>query len=134
MTIRDDATEQEVYGPTREGAASLHTTEAAQPRRKTGGRRKKRRGAPLGNQNARKHGYYSKLLTPEQLRRLPKARAMDGFDQEIVLMRLKMGALLAQPDFNFTLFFRAMASFGRMFANTNRIRSGAKQVGIDSSL
>lgn len=101
---------------------------------KTGGRRKKRRGAPLGNQNARKHGFYSRVLTPEQLRRLPKARAMDGFDQETALIRLRLGALMAQSDPNFTLFFRAMGTFIRMIGNTNRIRSSLKQLGIDSSL
>ena len=33
------------------------------------------RGAPIGNQNARKHGLYSRRLSPDQLAVLPEARA-----------------------------------------------------------
>ncbi len=133
MEYLADAKGQSMDRLTDEGAAPA-SQEQPEKRRKTGGRRKKRRGAPLGNQNARKHGYYSKLLTPEQIRRLPRARATDGFDEEVALMRLMMGTLMGQSDRNFTLLVRAMGTFSRMISNTNRIRSSLKRIGIDSSL
>ena len=46
-----------------------------------------RTGAPVGNQNARKHGYYSKHVPPELQERVSEALDIPGLDHEIALMR-----------------------------------------------
>ena len=120
----DGSPEQERINPARDGAqpSSGNPQGPAEPRRKTSGRRKKRRGAPLGNQNARKHGYYSRHLTPEQIKLLPRARAHAGYDEEIAVMRLKIAALMSCPDTSPELFLRAMRTLMRMVENSERIR------------
>src|SRR5512140_3350963 len=59
-----------------------------------------RGGAPQGNQNARKHGLYSKVLTPEEQAALPEATALDGLDREIAIVRIKIGGILASDPTN----------------------------------
>jgi hypothetical protein len=59
-----------------------------------------RGGAPRGNQNARKHGLYSKVLTPEEQAALPEAGALNGLDREIAIVRIKIGGILANDPHN----------------------------------
>ena len=42
---------------------------------------KKKRGAPQGNQNARKNGYYSPLLDDEEQRDFFQATMVEGIDE-----------------------------------------------------
>lgn len=76
---------------------------------------KRKRGAPRGNQNAclepsrkacpepsrraRKHGFYSKVLDEAEQLELEKAREVEGIDDEIALLRVKIHSLLEKdPD------------------------------------
>ena len=69
-----------------------------------------RGGAPKGNQNARKHGYYSRVLTPRQ-------QASPDLLQELKLMMVKIESIYNnQPD-NYDLQLRAAAHYNRMFRN-----------------
>ena len=45
----------------------------------------RRRGAQPGNQNARKHGFYSSTLSPEQQESLEEAAALKDLQSEIAL-------------------------------------------------
>ena len=56
-------------------------------------RKKRKPGAPIGNQNARKHGYYSKILTPEQKKVLEVA-SFPGIDAEIALLRMQIRSII----------------------------------------
>ena len=47
-----------------------------------------KRGAPKGNQNARKHGFYSRALTEAEKVELEEASYVEGVDQEIALLRI----------------------------------------------
>ena len=96
------------------GAASNGATGA--PRRK--------RGAPLGNQNARKHGFYAKHLTPEQRDALAEARNADHLAEEIATVRVKIAALLDNPETDPALIFRAMWVLARMVRIEDRVRLG----------
>jgi hypothetical protein len=59
----------------------------------------RKRGAPLGNQNARTHGFYSNRLTLKQQRALEAASCLSGLDQEIAIVRMKIEDILtASPD------------------------------------
>jgi len=58
-------------------------------------RRKRKPGGQPGNQNARKHGVYSKVLTPEAQRLLSLA-SIPGIDGEIALLRMKIRAIIKE--------------------------------------
>ncbi len=59
----------------------------------------RRRGPPLGNQNARKHGFYSSVLSPAQQALLPHAKNMRGLTHEIGVARVRLAsAVSASPD------------------------------------
>ncbi|MFH1015473.1 MAG: hypothetical protein V1771_00540 [Chloroflexota bacterium] len=72
------------------------------------GRRK--RGAPLGNQNARKHGYYARVITDEDKRSLKQAAMVRGIDQEINLLRVKLKSVLRHDPDNVRLLLQAIVS------------------------
>jgi hypothetical protein len=58
-----------------------------------------KRGAPKGNQNARKHGFYSRVLTEAEALDLEEALLVEGIDQEIALLRIKLRELAeTHPD------------------------------------
>ena len=58
-----------------------------------------KRGAPKGNKNARKHGFYSKALDEAEKLQLEEASYVEGIDEEIALLRVKLRELVQnQPD------------------------------------
>jgi len=57
---------------------------------------KKPIGAPRGNQNARKHGFYSRVLDEVQKLHLDQARDVEGIDEEIAVIRVKLLTLMDQ--------------------------------------
>jgi len=60
---------------------------------------KKKRGAPKGNQNARTHGFYSQVLDEAQKLHLDQALEIEGIDEEIVILRVELLALIENhPD------------------------------------
>ena len=60
---------------------------------------KKNKGAPKDNQNARKHGFYSRVLTEAEQVELESASMVEGIDQEITFLRFKLKQLAEQhPD------------------------------------
>ncbi len=60
---------------------------------------KKPRGAPKGNQNARKHGFYSQVLDEAQSLQLDQALEVEGIDEEIAILRVKLLSLIYKhPD------------------------------------
>lgn len=59
----------------------------------------RKRGAPPGNQNARKHGFYSQALTQAEQLELQEAATVEGLDNEIAILRVKLRQLLENyPD------------------------------------
>lgn len=48
-------------------------------------------GAPAGNQNARRHGYYSRHIADADQDGLGEAGSVEGLSQEIALLRLLIG-------------------------------------------
>ena len=73
-------------------------------------------GAPEGNQNARKHGFYSKVLARDEKRELKHAFAVDGLDQEIAILRIKFRSLLAQDGQNLRLINQTAVTLGKLYA------------------
>ena len=83
---------------------------------------KRKRGAPRGNQNARKHGFYSKALpvldtgalTPEQRRDFLAATAIKTIDDEIGIARLKLKAIVADDPQNYAVIMHTIALLARL--------------------
>jgi uncharacterized protein YjcR len=76
---------------------------------------KRKRGAPEGNQNARTHGFYSKVLDEaEQLDFELAAGFDDSFDGEIAVLRVKIKSLLEKDPENIKLLMQATESLARL--------------------
>lgn len=82
---------------------------------------KKKRGAPRGNQNARKHGFYSTLLTEEDKSYLNRAALIDGLDDEIALLRVKLRSVVEQDSGNVRLISQAAVSLARLLRTQHQI-------------
>jgi hypothetical protein len=108
---------------------------------------KKKRGAPKGNQNARKHGFYSSILDESQQQDLELALNVDGVDDEIALLRVKIKSVLEYDPENINLITRATNTLERLIRTrynlskeqkpglkesiTNVIKDVALPLGID---
>lgn len=93
----------------------------------------KRPGAPLGNQNARKHGFYSKTLTHKQQRALEEASGTLDLDDEIALLRAKIKSILDVAPENYEVFFKAMSMLVRA-VRANRLPNRSKHDGPDMEM
>jgi hypothetical protein len=76
----------------------------------TGGKR----GAPKGNQNARKHGFYSKVLDESEQLDFALATGVEGIDDEIALLRVKIKSLIAHDPDNITLIMQAINTLAKI--------------------
>ncbi len=58
-----------------------------------------RRGVPKGNQDGRKHSFYSQALDEAKKFQLEQAQGIEGVDEEIAILRVKLRELVEkQPD------------------------------------
>ena len=80
---------------------------------------KKKIGAPKGNQYARTHGFYSKVLDEEEKLRFKHAVEIEGLDREIALLRVKIESLIARDPENINLISQAVNSLAHMVATKN---------------
>ncbi len=78
------------------------------------------RGAPLGNQNALKHGFYSKFLTETEKQGMEEAEEIEGLDHELALLRVKLCHLLKDNSDRIDLQIKAVNMIARM-ARTRHI-------------
>lgn len=76
--------------------------------------RKQKRGAPAGNQHARKHGYYSPTLDEDEQRDLEKVRQIEGLSHEICLLRVKINSLLRHDPENLKLIMTALSALAKL--------------------
>ena len=60
---------------------------------------KRKRGGQPGNSNARKHGFYSPVLTVDETTEFWRAVYIDGSDPSLALLRVKLSSVLSHnPD------------------------------------
>ena len=85
-------------------------------------RPRKKRGAPFGNQNARKHGLYSKYLSPERVKKLEQVAKIDDLAHEIIIVRLILDTLLSDPNTSTDELYKAISMLTKL-VNTNRRNS-----------
>jgi hypothetical protein len=84
-------------------------------------RSRRKRGAPVGNQNARKHGYYARVITDEDKRNLKRAATVKGIGQEIDLLRVKLKSILQHDPDNIKLLLQAIVSLARLLRTRKSI-------------
>jgi hypothetical protein len=79
-------------------------------------KKKERRpvGAPRGNQNARKHGFYAKVLTEAEQLDLEVASGIEGIDDEIDLLRVKIKSCLMEDPDNIAVILEATGALARL--------------------
>ena len=104
-------------------------------------RAKRKRGAPKGNQNARKpgapekseisrgkkHGFYSKVLDEAEQLDFELAAGVEGFDDEIALLRVKIKSLLENDPENIKLLMEATNTLVRLVKTKYNISKEQKK-------
>ena len=92
---------------------------------------KRKRGAPKGNQNARKHGFYSRVLDEAEQLDFELASGVEGIDDEIALLRVKIKSILEKDPENISLIMQAISGLERLvktrFNITKEQRKGLKE-------
>ena len=74
----------------------------------------KKRGAPKGNQNARKHGFYSRVLDEAEQIDFDLATSVEGLDDEIALLRTKIKSVLRHSPERIDLLMQATSALARL--------------------
>ena len=82
----------------------------------------RKKGAPKGNQYARKHGFYSRILTPAQLEVLRRAGPVYSIKSEIVITMLKIHSVLKTDPSNTRLLHRAVNRLIRLIRQQENIK------------
>ena len=61
---------------------------------------KRKRGGQKGNQNARKHGFYSSVLNPDEICRFWNILNQERIDPEMAVLRIKLQSIVQQAPAN----------------------------------
>ena len=88
---------------------------------------KRRRGAPKGNQNARKHGFYSKVLDEAEQLDFELATGVNGIDDEIALLRVKIKSILEHDPENIKLIMEATNTLAKLIKTKYNISKEDKK-------
>ena len=92
---------------------------------------KRKEGAPKGNQNARKHGFYSNVLDEAGQLDFELASGVNGIDDEIALLRVKIKSILQNDPENIKLIMQATNALERLIRTRYKItkeqRKGLKE-------
>ncbi len=91
----------------------------------------RRRGAQKGNQNARKHGFYSRILDDAERIDFELATGVEGLDDEIALLRVKIKSLLEHDPEDIKLIMQVTNTLVRLVRTRYNIskedRKGLKE-------
>ncbi len=87
----------------------------------------RKRGAPKGNQNARKHGFYSKVLAEAEQLDFELATGVEGIDDEIALLRVKIKSILENDPENIKLITQATDALARLVKTRYNISKEQKK-------
>ena len=88
---------------------------------------KRKRGAPKGNQNARKHGFYARVFDEAEQLDFELAAGVDGIDDEIALLRVKIKSILANEPSNIKLIMQATNTLARLIKTRYNISKDQKR-------
>jgi len=82
--------------------------------KKMGEETKKKAGAQACNKNARKYGFYMKVMDEEERKNFKLATEVEGLDSEIALMRVKIQSLIAHDPENLQMITKAVTALARV--------------------
>jgi len=85
-----------------------------------------KRGAPTGNQNARKHGFYSKVLDEGEQLDFEQATRVGGLDDEIAMLRVRIKSVLRHDPDNMRLIAQATNALARLVSTRYNISKNDK--------
>ena len=85
------------------------------------------RGGQPANQNARKHGFYSKVLDEAEQLDLTLAQGVEGIDDEIALLRVKIKSILEHDPENIRLIMEATNTLARLIRTRYNITKDQKK-------
>jgi len=88
---------------------------------------KRERGAPKGNQNARKHGFYSRVLNETEQLDFELASGVNGIDDEIALLRVKIKSILFSDPENIKLIMQATNTLAGLVKTSYNITKEQKK-------
>jgi uncharacterized protein YjcR len=86
-----------------------------------------KRGAPPGNQNARKHGFYSKVLDREEQLDFEQATRVEGLDDEIAILRVRIKSILRHNPDNIKLIAQATNALAKLVSTRYNISKKDKK-------
>jgi hypothetical protein len=86
-----------------------------------------KKGAPAGNQNARKHGFYSRSLEEAEKLEMDEALYVEGLDQEIALLRIKLRSLIENHPDRIDLHLEAANTVARLVRTRYQISKEQKK-------
>jgi hypothetical protein len=93
---------------------------------------KRRKGAPKGNQNARKHGFYAHVMDEADLIDFKLAAGVNGIDDEIALLRMMIKSILEREPENIKVIMDAANTLARLlkirFDISKEQKKGLKEV------
>jgi len=87
----------------------------------------RKRGTPKGNQNARKHGFYSKVLDEAEQLDFELASGVEGIDGEITLLRVKIKSILENDPENIKLIMQATNTLAKLVKTRYNITKEQKK-------
>ena len=85
-----------------------------------------KRGAPAGNQNARKHGFYSMVLDEEEQLDFEQATRAEGLDDEIAMLRVRIKSVLRHDPDNIKLIAQATNALAKLVSTRYNISKDDK--------
>jgi len=88
---------------------------------------KRKRGAPKGNQNARKHGFYAKVLDEAEQLDFESVSGVEGIDDEIALLRVKIKSILSHDPENIKLIMQATNTLAKLIRTRYNITRDQKK-------
>ena len=79
------------------------------------------RGGQPGNQNARKHGFYSAVFTGQDKVNLNQAAEINGLDEEIALLRARLRSVVKNDPDNIRLISEAASTLARLMRTSHKL-------------
>jgi hypothetical protein len=96
-------------------------------RKSTRAKMSRRRGGQPGNQNARKHGFYSRVLSKAEQLEVAEAEGIEGLDGEIAVLRFKLRELLEKHPDRIDLQMQAAGTLARLIHTRYQITPEEKK-------
>lgn len=87
-------------------------------------RLKRTKGGQPRNQNAKTHGFYSKVLDDAEQLDLEVAEGVQGIDDEIALLRVKIKQLIEKDPDNLRLIMEATSTIARLVRTRYNLNKG----------